>query len=99
MENFKKPSLICGLACHIAFLVTLLLMANDNPYSTWIMYVGLAMGAVYWITTIIEVSTVGRGELKKHQKSFLLIFGDRHSDVWCIFLNDIVHQQRRKIAA
>lgn len=98
MENFKKPSLICGLACHIAFLVTLLLMANDNPYSTWIMYVGLAMGAVYWITTIIEVSAVGREELKKHQKSFLLILVIA-IPMFGAFLNHIVHQQRRKIAA
>ena len=98
MKNLKKPSFILGLFSHIVFLAALLLMANNYPYGTWVMYAGLALGAVYWIWTIIEVSSAGTEELKKYQKSFWLILVVA-IPMFGAFLYHIVHQQRRKITA
>lgn len=98
MKNVKKPSFILGLSSHIIFLAALLLMANNYPYGTWVMYAGLALGAVYWIWTIIEVSSAGEEELKKYQKSFWLILVIA-VPMFGAFLYHILHQQRRKITA
>ena len=97
MRNLKKPNFIFGLCSHVVFLIALLLMANDFPNGIWVMYAGLAMGAVYWIWTIIEVGNAGTDELKKYQKSFWLIL------VICIpmfgaLLYHFAHQRKRKIA-
>jgi 4-hydroxybenzoate polyprenyltransferase len=98
MKNLKKPSFIFGLCSHIVFLVALFLMANDNPSGTWVMYAGLVMGAIYWIMTIIEVSSAGNDELKKYQKSFWLILVVA-IPMFGALLYHLVHQRRRKIAA
>ncbi|MBC7829210.1 MAG: PLDc N-terminal domain-containing protein [Chitinophagaceae bacterium] len=97
MKNLKKPSFIIGLISLVVCSIALLLMANDYPNGMWVMYAGLAMGIIYWIWTIIEVSTAGNDELKKYQKSFWLIL------VICIpvfgsLLYHFAHQRRRKIA-
>ena len=97
MKNLKKPSFIFGLISIGVCLIALLLMANSYPNGIWVMYAGLALGVVYWIWTIIEVSSAGAEELKKYQKSFWLIL------VICIpmagsLLYHLVHQRRRKIA-
>lgn len=97
MKNLRKPSFIFGLSSHIVFLIALFLMANSYPNGLWVMYSSLAMGAIYWIWTIIEVSSAGADELKKYQKSFWLIL------VICIpmfgaLLYHITHQRKRKIA-
>ena len=98
MKNLRKPSFIFGLASHIVFLIALFLMANNYPYSIWVMYGALTMGGIYWIWTIIEVASAGTDELKKYQKSFWLIL------VICVpmfgaLLYHLVHQHRRRIAA
>ncbi len=98
MRNLKKPSFILGLCSHIVFIIALFLMANGYPYATWVMYGGLAMGAIYWIWTIIEVSSAGSDELKKYQKSFWLILVIA-IPMFGALLYHIVHQRRRKIAA
>jgi hypothetical protein len=98
MKNLKKPSFILGLLSHVVFLAALLLMANNNPYGTWVMYAGLALGAIYWIWTIIEVSSAGQEELKKYQKSFWLILVVA-IPMFGALLYHIAHQQRRKITA
>jgi hypothetical protein len=98
MKNLRKPSFILGLSSHIVFLVALFSMANNYPYSIWVMYGALAMGAIYWILTIVEVANAGSDELKKYQKSFWLIL------VICVpmfgaLLYHVMHQRRRRIAA
>lgn len=98
MKNIKKPSFIFGLGSHIVFVIALFLMANDYPYATWVMYGGLAMGAIYWILTIIEVANAGPEELKKYQKSFWLILVVA-IPMFGALLYHIMHQRRRKIAA
>jgi uncharacterized membrane protein len=97
MKHLKKPSIIFGIISHIVFVIALFLMANNYPYSIWVMYAGLAMGGVYWILTVIEVANAGTDELKKYQKSFWLIL------VICIpmfgaLLYHSTHQRKRKIA-
>lgn len=98
MRNLKKPSFIFGLSSHIVFVIALFLMANQYPHATWVMYGGLVMGAIYWIWTIIEVSSAGNDELKKYQKSFWLILVIA-IPMFGALLYHIVHQRRRKIAA
>lgn len=98
MRNLKKPSFIFGLISHIVFLIALILMANNYPYATWVMYGAFAMGAIYWIWTVIEVSSAGNDELKKYQKSFWLILVIA-IPMFGALLYHFAHQQRRKIAA
>lgn len=98
MRNLKKPSFILGLISHIIFIIALFLMANQYPYATWVMFGSLAIGAVYWIWTIIEVSSAGNEELKKYQKSFWLILVVA-IPMFGALLYHLAHQRRRKIAA
>lgn len=98
MKNLKKPSFILGISSHIVFLIALMLMANQYPDAQWVMYGGLVMGAIYWIWTVIEVSTAGTDELKKYQKSFWLILVIA-IPMFGALLYHLVHQRRRKIAA
>ncbi len=98
MKNLKKPAFILGLCSHIVFLAALMLMANNYPYASWVMYAGLGMGAIYWIWTIFEVANTGPEELKKYQKSFWLILVVA-IPMFGAFLYHILHQQRRKITA
>ena len=98
MKNLKKPSFIFGLSSHIVFVIALFLMANDYPYALWVMYGGLAMGAIYWIWTIIEVANAGSEELKKYQKSFWLILVIA-IPMFGALLFHLMHQRPRKIAA
>lgn len=98
MKNIKKPSFILGVGSHVIFIVALLLMANNYTYSTWVMYGALALGAIYWIWTIIEVSNTGPAELKKYQKSFWLILVIA-IPMFGAFLYHVMHQQSRRITA
>jgi hypothetical protein len=98
MKNLRKFLFILGIISHVIFIIALFLMANDYPHAIPVMYGGLALGAIYWILSIIEVSGAGPEELKKYQKSFWLIlviaipmFGG--------LLYHFTHQRRRKIAA
>ena len=98
MKNLRKILFILGIISHIIFIIALFLMANDYPYAISVMYGSLALGAMYWVLSIVEVSGAGPDELKKYQKSFWLIlviaipmFGG--------LLYHFAHQRRRKIAA
>lgn len=97
MRSIRKPSFIFGICSHIVFIIALFLMANGYPYATWVMYAGLAMGAIYWILTIIEVSSAGQDELKKYQKSFWLILVVA-IPMFGALLYHFLHQRKRKIA-
>ena len=98
MKNLRKLLFILGIISHVIFIIALFLMANAYPYAIPVMYGGLALGAIYWVLSIVEVSGAGPDELKKYQKSFWLIlviaipmFGG--------LLYHFAHQRRRKIAA
>ena len=95
MKNVRRPSLIFGLIVTAVFFIGFFLFASENPNGIYVLYAGLALGAVYWIWSIIEVTSAD--DLKKYQKTFWLIivvavpfFG--------AFLYNILHQSRNKIA-
>ena len=57
--------------------------------------VRLIIGAIYWIWTIIEVSSAGNDELKKYQKSFWLILVIA-IPMFGALLYHLVHQRQKK---
>ena len=95
MKNVRKPSLVFGLIVTAVFFIGFFLFASENPNGIYVIYAALALGAIYWIWSIIEVTSAD--DLKKYQKTFWLIivvavpfFG--------AFLYNIMHQSRNKIA-
>ena len=95
MKNLRRPSLIFGLIVTAVFFLGFFLMASENQNGNYVLFAALALGAIYWIWSIIEVT--GANDLKKYQKTFWLIivvavpfFG--------AFLYNIIHQSRNKIA-
>jgi general stress protein CsbA len=95
MKNVRKPSLVFGIIITIVFFIGFFLLASENPNGDYVLYAGLALGAIYWIWSIVEV--IGADDLKKYQKTFWLIvvvavpfFG--------AFLYNMIHQSRNKIA-
>ena len=66
MKNVRKPSLVFGIITTVVFFIGFFLMASESEYWHYILYAGLALGAIYWIWSIIEVT--GADDLKKYQK-------------------------------
>jgi hypothetical protein len=96
MKNARIPSLIFGLVITAIFFIGFFLLASNHENGYYVLYAGLALGAIYWIWSIIQV--VGADDLKKYQKTFWLIivvavpfFGS--------FLYNILHQSRNKMVA
>lgn len=96
MKNVRRLSLIFGLIVTAIFFIGFFMFASENQDGLYVLYAGLALGAIYWIWSIIEVTSAD--DLKKYQKTFWLIivvavpfFG--------AFLYNILHQSRNNIAA
>lgn len=96
MKNVRRPSLIFGLIVTAVFFLGFFLKASNNENGELVLYAGLGLGAIYWIWSIIEVTSAN--DLKKYQKTFWLIivvavpfFG--------AFLYNILHQTRNKMVA
>jgi hypothetical protein len=96
MKNARIPSLIFGLIITAIFFIGFFLLASNNENGNYVLYAGLALGAIYWIWSIVQV--IGADDLKKYQKTFWLIivvavpfFGS--------FLYNILHQSRNKMVA
>jgi hypothetical protein len=95
MKNVRRLSLIFGLVVTAVFFIGFFMFASENQDGLYVLYAGLGLGAIYWIWSIIEVTSAD--DLKKYQKTFWLIivlavpfFG--------AFLYNIMHQSRNKIA-
>ena len=95
MKNVRRPSLIFGLITTAVFFIGFFLFASENRNGIYLLYAGFALGAIYWIWSIIQVTSAD--DLKKYQKTFWLIivvavpfFG--------AFLYNIMHQSRNRIA-
>ena len=65
MKNVRRPSLIFGLIVTAVFFIGFFLFASENPNGIYVLYAGLALGAIYWIWSIIEVTSAD--DLKKYQ--------------------------------
>lgn len=74
------------------------MMAGDYQNAVPVMYIALAMGALYWILTIVEVAAAPQQELKRYQKSFWLILVVA-VPMFGALLYHFAHQRRRKIVA
>ena len=92
----KKPSLIFGLVITAIFFIGFFLKASENPNGEYILFAGLALGAIYWIWSIIEVS--GTNDLKKYQKTFWLIIVVAVPFFGALLYN-IMHQSRNNMVA
>lgn len=96
MNNVRKPSLIFGFIVAAIFFIGFFMFASENQNGEYILYAGLALGAVYWIWSIIEVT--GANDLKKYQKTFWLIIVVAVPFFGALVYN-ILHQTRNKMVA
>ena len=94
MKNVRKPSLVFGIITTVVFFIGFFLMASESEYWHYILYAGLALGAIYWIWSIIEVT--GADDLKKYQKTFWLIIVVAVPFFGALFYN-MLHQTRNKM--
>ncbi|HUQ65922.1 MAG TPA: PLDc N-terminal domain-containing protein [Flavitalea sp.] len=95
MKNVRKLSIIFGIITTAVFFIGFFLFASENRNGIYLLYAGFILGAIYWIWSIIQVTSTD--DLKKYQKTFWLIivvavpfFG--------AFLYNIIHQSRNRIA-
>lgn len=95
MKNVRKPSLVFGLVTTAVFFIGFFLFASENPNGLYVIYSGLALGALYWIWSIVEVA--GADDLKKYQKTFWLIIVVAVPFFGALIYN-ILHQSRNRIA-
>ncbi len=71
MKNLRKPAFFIGILGAIMLFIGVGLMSYNDPYGTTVLYMGLALGGIFWIWSIAEV--VSSNELKPFQKRFWLI--------------------------
>jgi hypothetical protein len=79
-----------------AIIIGFFLMASNNEYGYYFLYAGLALGAIFWIWSIVEVT--GASDLKKYQKTFWLIIVVAVPFFGALIFN-ILHQTRNKMVA
>jgi hypothetical protein len=94
MLNLRKPAFIFAIIGVLLFFIGIYLQQKQNYGSNWLIYIGLTMGVIYWIWSVIDV--LKADDLKPYQKKFWLIlvlvvpaFGGA--------LFHIMHQSRNKI--
>lgn len=97
MRNVRKPTLIFGLVTTVVFFIGFFLKASENhTMGEYVFYAGLALGGIYWIWSIIEVT--GADDLKRYQKTFWLIIVVAVPFFGALLYN-ILHQTRNKMVA
>jgi len=94
MLNLKKPAFLFSLIGLILFFVGLSMLAENPSTGTTLMYIGLGMGVIFWIWTVIDVLTTD--DLKPFQKKFWLIIV-LIIPVFGAALYYLMHQSRKKI--
>lgn len=70
-KNMKHPSFIIGAVSFIVFLMGIVFRANGYAAGDWILLSSVALGALHWIWTIVDVST--GYDLNPDSKIFWLI--------------------------
>lgn len=71
MLNLRKPALIFAIIGLILFFVGLYMLTMDPQTGYVIMYIGLGIGVIYYIWSVIDV--LSTNDLKPYQKKFWLI--------------------------
>jgi hypothetical protein len=96
MKNAKHPNFILAIVSIIILLIGIGLRSNGYQSGDYIIFGGVALGAIHYIWSIIDVIGRDRDDLRGFQKRFWLIlviavpaFGS--------LLFYIMHQQRDKI--
>ena len=94
MLNLRKPALIFAAIGLVLFFLGLYMLTMDPKTGYLIMYIGLGIGVIYWIWSVIDV--LSTSDLKPYQKKFWLIivliipaFGG--------LIYHVMHQRRKKI--
>jgi hypothetical protein len=70
-KNTRHPAFILGAISFILFIVGIAFRANSFASGDWIILTAIALGAIHWIWTIIEV--VKGYDLNPDSKTFWLI--------------------------
>jgi 4-hydroxybenzoate polyprenyltransferase len=96
MKNVRKPSLFFGLFIAAIFFVSFFLLATENQKGYYVLYAALILGAIYWIWSIIEVTSAD--DLKKYQKTFWLIIVVAVPFFGALLFN-VMHLDRNKMVA
>ncbi|HRE50264.1 MAG TPA: hypothetical protein PK339_02505 [Flavitalea sp.] len=95
MKNVSRPSIFLGVTSILIFLFGLFMVAGEYPYGSYILYLAMIIGAVYWIWGILDVSVAT--DLKRYQKAFWLIIAIS-IPMFGAFLYQLMHRQRNKAA-
>lgn len=67
----KHPSFIIGLLSFVLFLLGIVLRANSYVQGDWVILSSVALGAIHWIWSIVDV--IKGYDLKPDSKIFWLI--------------------------
>jgi hypothetical protein len=71
MKNAKHPAFIIGIVSIILLIIGSVVKAGGYRMGTYIVFGAVALGAIHWIWSIIDVAT--RSDMKPFQKRFWLI--------------------------
>lgn len=95
MENSGKAPLWLGIISLVVLFLGIGLKSFEYQYANYIIFGSFFLGAIYWIWSIIGVSTTN--DLKKYQKSFWLIIVIAVPMLGGL-IYQIAHQRKNKIA-
>ncbi|MBL7734585.1 MAG: hypothetical protein JNL51_03945 [Chitinophagaceae bacterium] len=93
MKSISRPSIFLGITSILIFLFGLFMVAGEYPYGSYILYLAMIVGAVYWIWGILDVTVAP--DLKRYQKVFWLIIAISIPMIGA-FLYQLMHRQRNK---
>lgn len=94
MKNLRKPAFFFGIAGAVVFFIGLAMKSMEYDNSRVVMYIGLLMGAIFWLWAIAEV--IAADDLKQVQRMFWLILVVA-VPVFGGLLFHFLHQRRNKI--
>ncbi len=94
MLNLRKPAFIFILIGFVLFFIGLYMLTENPETGTILMYIGLGMGVIYWIWSVIDILTAD--DLKPFQKKFWLIIVLIVPAFGGAFYH-LMHQRRNKI--
>ena len=94
MKNMKHPAFILGIVGAILLFIGLAIMGDGDKTGHIILYAGMALGAIFWIWSIIRVA--GAHDMKPFQRRFWLIAVVAVPVVGALIFH-VLHQQEDKI--
>lgn len=71
MKNIRKPAFFLGIIGALLLFLGVALKNTDSTTGNIVLYLGIALGGIFWIWAITEV--IGAADMKPFQKRFWLI--------------------------